>query len=94
MSKFFFLWPFLTIFFCFTILSKMVIYAAVPIAIVTALAMQMVPQTMGQWGLPEFRVLHRTVNISIPSHDLTDWYSRSCRESLQVLYSGWASGGC
>lgn len=94
MSKFFFLWPFLTIFFCFTILSKMVIYAAVPIAIVTALAMQMVPQTMGQWGPPEFRVLHRTVNISIPSHDLTDWYSRSCRESLQVLYSGWASGGC
>jgi hypothetical protein len=66
MSKFFFFWPFLTLLVCFTLLAKMTIYIAVPLAIAAAIMMQTIVQTMGHWGPAEFRVLHRTVNFSIP----------------------------
>lgn len=66
MSKLLFLWPFLTIFVIITILARMVVFAAVPIALVTAMSMQWVAQQACRWSVLDFRALHRTVCIQQP----------------------------
>ncbi|OJD13323.1 hypothetical protein AJ78_06214 [Emergomyces pasteurianus Ep9510] len=59
-SKFFFLWPFLTILFSIFILSSMVIYIAIPVTIGIVFTMQWVAQRVANLGPLEYRALQRT----------------------------------
>lgn len=81
-SKFFFFWPFLTIFFVITILSRMVIFAAVPISLVVVFSMQWVAQQVSKWGPPDYRVLHRTVRIRCT-------YDQMCQLTSKIAISIW-----
>ncbi|KAI9702573.1 MAG: palmitoyltransferase akr1 [Candelina mexicana] len=60
MTKFFFLWPFLIIFFVIYILSHMVVYAAVPIALVVGYSLQWVAQQALRWAPTGMKHMHRT----------------------------------
>ncbi|KAL1984855.1 hypothetical protein VTN96DRAFT_8610 [Rasamsonia emersonii] len=60
LSKFFFLWPFFTVFAIIWILSHLVIYLSVPIAALGVYGLQWVAQQVANNGPGEFRVLHRT----------------------------------
>ncbi|KAE8349296.1 Palmitoyltransferase akr1 [Aspergillus coremiiformis] len=64
MSKFFFLWPFAIIFVAVWILSNMVIYAAIPVMLVTIFGLQWVAQKAASQGPSEYRVLQRTPYLS------------------------------
>ena len=94
MGKFFFFWPFLCILIVFTILSKMVIFAAVPIALITAVGLQWIAGQVCQWCIHEYRSLHRTVSIVVRiSNSLLTVRSLTWQVCLRDLYSGWASDG-
>ncbi|KAL4869977.1 Palmitoyltransferase akr1 [Aspergillus spectabilis] len=64
MSKFFFLWPFLLLFVVLWVLSNMVIYAAIPIAIVVVFGLQWVAKQAASQGPTEFRMLQKTPFLS------------------------------
>ncbi|KAJ9301496.1 hypothetical protein DTO271G3_1631 [Paecilomyces variotii] len=59
-SKFFFLWPFLTVFVAVYVLSHMPIYAAVPIMLVAVFSLQWVAQQVANQAPSEYRILQRT----------------------------------
>lgn len=63
MSKFFFLWPFVMVFAAVWILSNMVVFAAVPMMLVSVFALQWVAQQAASQGPPEYRVLQKTVGL-------------------------------
>lgn len=68
MSRFFFLWPFLILISVLLILSKMVIFAAVPIALAVGYSLQWVAMQALQWAPIDMKHMHRTVSGSgIPS---------------------------
>ena len=60
-SKFFFLWPFLMIFMALWILSNIVVFAAVPITIVTTYGLQWLAQKVASQSISEYRILQKTV---------------------------------
>ena len=62
LSRFFFLCPFVVIYLVISILSHMVIYAAVPIAVFCAYSLQWGAQRLLLWAPPEMRHIHRTVS--------------------------------
>ncbi|KKK26099.1 putative palmitoyltransferase (SidR) [Aspergillus ochraceoroseus] len=64
MSKYFFLWPFFLIFVVLWILSNLVIYAAIPLAIVAVFGLQWVAQKAASQGPSEYRVLQKTPFLS------------------------------
>ncbi len=64
-TKFFFLWPFLIIFSVILILSHMVVYAAVPIALVVGYSLQWVAQQALHWAPTGMKHMHRTVSSSV-----------------------------
>jgi ankyrin repeat protein len=73
LSKFFFLWPFLSLFITTYILSHWVIYIGLPVTIVVAFGMQYLAQRVASNGPGEFRTLQRTVNsCNSPIHRLLD----------------------
>lgn len=61
LTRFFFLYPFFVIFFLIYIMSGMVVYAAVPIALICAYTLQWGAQQMLLWAPVDMRHLHRTV---------------------------------
>jgi hypothetical protein len=61
-SKFFFVWPFLMVFVSLWLLSNMVIYAAVPMMLISVLAMQWVTQQVSKWGPADYRNIQKTVS--------------------------------
>jgi len=61
LSRFLFLWPFVIIFSSLYVLSHMVIYAAVPIALVICYGLQVVAIQALRWGPSDMRSIHRTV---------------------------------
>lgn len=63
LSKFFFLWPFLTLFVSIWILSNSAIYIGIPIAAVLIFAMQYFAQQVASKGPGEFRTLQKTVSL-------------------------------
>jgi palmitoyltransferase len=65
LSKFFFLWPFLTLFVTVWILSHWVIYIGMPGAIVVVFGMQYLAQRVANNGPGEFRMLQRTVSSEL-----------------------------
>jgi hypothetical protein len=67
LSKFYFLWPFFTIFVVIWILSHLVIYLSVPIALVAVFGLQWAAQQVANNGPGEFRMLQRTVCLTSPS---------------------------
>lgn len=62
LTRFFFLWPFFVIPTVMYILSGMVIYAAVPIALFCAYLLQWAAQQILLWAPPDMKHLHRTVS--------------------------------
>lgn len=64
LTRFFFLWPFFVIPTVMYILSGMVIYAAVPIALFCASLLQWAAQQILLWAPPDMKHLHRTVSKS------------------------------
>ncbi|KAH0537006.1 hypothetical protein FGG08_006178 [Glutinoglossum americanum] len=58
--KFFFMWPFLMIWCVVAILSHMVVYAAIPIALVAVYGMHWVAQEVLQWAPNDMKSMHRT----------------------------------
>ncbi|KAI9713631.1 MAG: hypothetical protein M1812_006603 [Candelaria pacifica] len=62
MTKLFFLWPFPIIFSVIYILSNMVVYAAVPVALVVGYSLQWVAQQALQWAPTGMKHMHRTVS--------------------------------
>ena len=61
-SRFFFLCPFVLLFVVFSILSKMVVFAAVPISIFLAYSLQWVAQQVLLWAPANMKHLHLTVS--------------------------------
>ncbi|KAI9734514.1 MAG: palmitoyltransferase akr1 [Cirrosporium novae-zelandiae] len=59
-NKFFFFWPFLILFLVMWILSSMVIYAAIPIALMVAYGMQSVTKAILPWCPSHMRHIHKT----------------------------------
>lgn len=64
LSKFFFLSPVVILFLTFLILSKMVIFAAVPISLFCALCLQWAVQQMLKWAPSDLKHLHLTVSLA------------------------------
>lgn len=60
LNRFFFLCPFVVLVLVFSILSKMVIYAAVPLSLFCAYFLQWVAQQVLLWAPSDMRHLHRT----------------------------------
>lgn len=67
LNRFFFLCPFIVIYLVISILSHMVIYAAVPIAVFCAYTLQWGAQQLLLWAPSDMRHIHRTVSSSIES---------------------------
>lgn len=61
LNKFFFLWPFGVLYVVLSILSYMVVFAAVPIALFFAFSLQWAAQQVLPWAPSDMRHLHRTV---------------------------------
>jgi palmitoyltransferase ZDHHC13/17 len=61
--KFFFMWPFLMIWCVIMVLSHMVVFAAIPIALAVVYGMQWIAQQMLQWAPNDMRSMHRTVGL-------------------------------
>lgn len=68
LDRFFFLCPFVVMYLVISILSHMVIYAAVPIALFCAYALQWVAQQLLLWAPSDMGHIHRTVSSSIECH--------------------------
>lgn len=93
MSKFFFLWPFAIVFAAVWILSNMVVYAAIPMMLVTVFGLQWVAQKAASQGPSEYRILQKTVSLTCLKGycavvDLQ--FSLIYPAFLQAPYSGWA----
>lgn len=81
-SKFFFLWPFLMVFVCIWLLSNMVIYAAVPMTLVSVVVMQWSAQQVSKWGPADYRNLQKTVSRSNMRMSL-------CSANIFIALHGW-----
>jgi palmitoyltransferase len=64
MNKFFFFWPFLIIWSMIMIISHMVVYAGVPIALFVGYALQWVAQQVMAYAPSDMRHMHKTVRLS------------------------------
>jgi palmitoyltransferase ZDHHC13/17 len=64
-DKFFFLCPFGVLFLVFTILSKMVIFASIPVALVCSFTFQWAAERLLLWAPFDMKHLHRTVSSII-----------------------------
>ncbi|KAJ9669646.1 palmitoyltransferase akr1 [Coniosporium apollinis] len=60
LSRFFFFWPFLILLCALYILSRMVVYAAVPIALFIAWSLQWAAQQLLRWAPADMKHIHRT----------------------------------
>ncbi|KAL1976464.1 hypothetical protein VTN31DRAFT_2746 [Thermomyces dupontii] len=60
LAKFYFLWPFLTIFLAIWVLSHLAVYFAIPLALIVIIAMQWIAQRLASGGPAEYRTLQRT----------------------------------
>ncbi|KAM7183213.1 putative palmitoyltransferase [Naviculisporaceae sp. PSN 640] len=59
-TKFFFLWPFVLVFACLSILAGMPVYAGIPIAAVVGYSVQWVAQQVLAYAPPDMRQLQKT----------------------------------
>ncbi|KAH8695922.1 palmitoyltransferase SidR [Talaromyces proteolyticus] len=60
LTKYFFLWPFISIFLAIWVISKFAIYIGLPLAVVLVFGMQYLAQIVANHGPGEFRVLQKT----------------------------------
>ena len=67
-NRFFFLFPFALTIVVFSLLSKVVIFVAVPISIFLAYSLQWTAQQVLLWAPTDMKHLHRTVGLSEPLH--------------------------
>jgi len=64
LSRFFFFWPFVMVVSLVYILSHMVIYAAVPVALFVAYSLQSVASLLLKWAPSDMKHIHRTVRFT------------------------------
>ena len=92
LNNFFFLCPFLVLLLVFTILSSMVIYAAVPIAFFYAYCLQWAAQQVLLWAPSDMKHLQRTVKCCFQNIGKGGMANYQCSHTWQVfsrhLYSG------
>lgn len=88
MSKFFFLYPYSTLFFCLYAVSQYSIYIGLPLALAIAFVMQWVIQQIALRGPPDFHVLHRTPYLAGLFSGSVFWIGVSFLTAL--LPSTWA----
>lgn len=82
LNKFFFLVPFPVLLIVFTILSRMVIYAAIPLACFCAYCLQWAAQQVLLWAPSDMKHLHQTVSWTSKFHLAT------VLMNMQALSSG------
>ena len=94
-NRFFFLCPFVLLIVVFSILSKMVIFVAVPIAVFLAYSLQWAAQQVLLWAPTDMNHLHRTVSLSISarSSQADASFSHTSQAFLQRPSSGSVSDG-
>ena len=63
LNRFFFICPFVVLFIVFSILSRMAIFAGIPISLFCALFLQWAAQQMLSWAPSNMKHLHRTVSF-------------------------------
>ncbi|KAI4205585.1 MAG: hypothetical protein LQ350_000364 [Teloschistes chrysophthalmus] len=83
LNKFFFLVPFPVLLVVFTILSRMVIYAAIPIACFCAYCLQWVAQQVLLWAPSDMKHLHKTLSMTINNH--RHFYLYVCSGVIGIL---------
>ncbi|KAJ6172408.1 hypothetical protein N7470_001475 [Penicillium chermesinum] len=83
MAKFFFFWPFITVFIALWMLSNLAIYIGVPVAAATVFGMQTGAQQVANNGPMEFRNLHQTPYLAGIFAGSLFWVG--VRFALQVL---------
>lgn len=90
LAKFYFLWPFLTIFLAIWVLSHLAVYFAIPLALIVIIAMQWIAQRLASGGPAEYRTLQRTVSFYISLPRITiDSCSRIWPVCFRERYFGW-----
>lgn len=62
MTKFFFLWPFLVIWVMMMLVSHMVVYAGIPLALFAGYSLQWVAQQLMEYAPSDMRHMHKTVS--------------------------------
>ena len=94
LSRFFFLWPFFVIFCILNILSHLVIFAALPLALFVAYMLQWVAQKAALWAPANMRRMDRTVSRTFQHlHRLRCASSHFSPDALPASASGSASDG-
>lgn len=90
LTKYFFLWPFLTMFIAIWLMSNSAIYIGLPVAAVFIFGMHYAAQQVANNGPGEFRVLQKTVSFfrSALLLWLIKLYSRILLVSLRQVFSG------
>jgi hypothetical protein len=62
LSRFIFFWPFLILFFGFSLVSHYPVFAGVPFAVILAYIMQLAAQKLLRWGPSNMKSIHHTVS--------------------------------
>lgn len=81
LNKFFFLCPFFVLLLVFSILSKMVIYAAIPISLFCAFSLQWAAQQVLLWAPSDMKHLQKTVSLQSPRPQ-----SKSIAKSIKAIF--------
>lgn len=89
MAKFFFFWPFVVIWCMLTIMSQMVVYAGIPIALLVGAALQYLAQKVMMCAPSDMRELHKTVSLPAPCGRA---FLTSSSRGLQVYLPARCSG--
>lgn len=66
MKKFFFFWPFLIVWAMIMVMSHMVVYAGIPIALFVGYGLQWIAQQVMEYAPSDMRHMHKTVSLPPP----------------------------
>ncbi|KAL1967786.1 hypothetical protein VTN77DRAFT_2475 [Rasamsonia byssochlamydoides] len=89
LSKFFFLWPFFTVFVIVWVLSHLVIYISLPMALLGVFGLQWIAQQVANNGPGEYRVLQRTPYLAGVFAGTLFWVG--LRYVMKILPVTWAA---
>lgn len=92
-SKFFFFWPFFMLICTLWILSHMVIYVGIPLALGTSYILQWAAQHLLRWAPSDMKTVHKTVSFSSARIRNIELTGRSL-SSLAFLLAPCSGSGC
>lgn len=95
LNKFFFLYPFLILPLVCIILSKMVIYAAIPLSFFCGFCLHWAAQQMLFWAPSNMKHLDRTVSLRLSARDqILTFLAISSRSLRGICILGWSALDC